>query len=427
MVEEGRRGARVLVLGSGGREHAIAWKLARSPMVERVYCAPGNPGTAAEAGVENLALAATDAEGLTAAAFALGVELVVIGPEAPLVAGVGDRLRRAGLLVFGPDAAAAQLEGSKVFAKAFLQRHRIPTAGYQRFTELAEAEPYIRRHALPVVVKADGLAAGKGVVVAMSHDQAQAAAAQFLAWGPIVVEEFLHGEEASFIAVVVDGQVLPLAGSQDHKRLLDGDLGPNTGGMGAYSPAPVLDAAMGERVLREVMRPAARGLLADGLPYRGFLYAGIMVTAQGPKVLEFNCRLGDPETQPLLMRLRSDLFALLRRAAAGDALPPALAWDPRPALCVVLAAAGYPDDPRNGDAILGLSAADEPDVKIFQAGTAARDGAVVTAGGRVLGVTALGASLAEAAARAYARAGTLRWPGMQYRHDIGHRALQRGR
>ena len=418
-------GVKVMVLGSGGREHAIAWKMAQSVEVAEVYCVPGNPGTAEEIKVRNLALKPTDADQVVAAAHALDIALVVIGPEAPLVVGVGDALRRAGIPVFGPNAAGAMLEESKAYAKAFMERHGIPTASYGRFTDRGPALDYLRDHPLPVVVKADGLAAGKGVVVALEHAEAEAAVHRFLQWGPIVIEEFLEGEEASFIAIVVDGQVLPLAGSQDHKRLLDDNQGPNTGGMGAYSPTPILDTAMSERVLREVMCPAAQGLVTDRTPYCGFLYAGLMISTAGPKVLEFNCRLGDPETQPLMMRLRSDLYTLLLTAARGDLLPKALDWDSRTALCVVLAAAGYPEYPLTGDPILGLDTMHGNAVKVFHAGTATRDDTVITAGGRVLGVTALGDSLTIAQQRAYAAVANLHWPGLQYRQDIGHHGLRR--
>ncbi|MEL5849033.1 MAG: phosphoribosylamine--glycine ligase [Candidatus Igneacidithiobacillus chanchocoensis] len=418
--------SKVMVLGSGGREHAIAWKLAQSPAVETVLCVPGNPGTAAEAKCRNLPISPLDAAEVVAVAHAEGVSLVVIGPEAPLVAGVSDALRRSGLAVFGPNAAAARLEGSKAFAKEFMQRHGIPTAAYGRFTELAPALAFLAQQSLPIVVKADGLAAGKGVVIAQTRAEAEEALQRFLAWGPVVIEEFLYGEEGSFIAIVADGQVLPLAGSQDHKRLGDGDQGPNTGGMGAYSPTPILDAAMSERVRREVMQPMARALQAEGLPYRGFLYAGLMITDSGPKVLEFNCRLGDPETQPLLMRMESDLFAVLQAAALGNPLPPALHWKPELALCVVLAAPGYPDAPQLGQAIRGLETAlDSATAKVFHAGTRAQDGGLVTAGGRVLGVTVLAPSISAAQAQAYALADKIRWPGMQLRHDIGWRARPR--
>lgn len=418
-------GAKVLVLGGGGREHAIAWKLAQSEQVETVYCAPGNPGTASEEKLFNLKLNPNNPQAVVAEAHALDIQLVVIGPEAPLVAGVGDALRRAGIPVFGPDQAGAMLEGSKAHAKAFMMRHGLPTARYERFTDTDRALEYLHGHPLPVVVKADGLAAGKGVVVASSIQEAETAVRQFLQWGPIIIEEFLEGEEASFIAIIVDGQVLPLAGSQDHKRLLDDDRGPNTGGMGAYSPAPVLDTAMSERVLREIMRPAAQGLMADGTPYCGFLYAGLMIGRDGPKLLEFNCRLGDPETQPLMMRLRSDLYMVLLLAALGERLPPELDWDEHSALCVVMAAEGYPEHPRTGDAIAGLGTAETDTVKVFHAGTNSVDGHVATAGGRVLGVTALGDSLAIAQHRAYAVVAKIHWSGVQLRQDIGHLGLRR--
>jgi phosphoribosylamine--glycine ligase len=418
-------GAKVLVLGGGGREHAIAWKLAQSERVETVYCAPGNPGTASEEKLFNLKLNPNDPQAVVAEAHALDIQLVVIGPEAPLVAGVGDALRRAGIPVFGPDQAGAMLEGSKAHAKAFMMRHGLPTARYERFTDTTHALEYLHGHPLPVVVKADGLAAGKGVVVASTMQEAETAVRQFLQWGPIIIEEFLEGEEASFIAIIVEGRVLPLAGSQDHKRLLDDDRGPNTGGMGAYSPAPVLDMAMSERVLREIMRPAAQGLMADGTPYCGFLYAGLIIGRDGPKLLEFNCRLGDPETQPLMMRLRSDLYAVLLLAALGERLPPELEWDERSALCVVMAAEGYPEHPRTGDAIAGLGTAETDTVKVFHAGTKSVDGHVATAGGRVLGVTALGDSLAIAQHRAYAVVAKIHWSGVQFRQDIGHLGLRR--
>ncbi|WP_291511129.1 phosphoribosylamine--glycine ligase [Acidithiobacillus sp.] len=412
---------RVLVLGQGGREHALAWKLAQSPQVERVFCAPGNPGTAHEPKVQNLHLASDDHTGLVEAVHRLAISLVVIGPEAPLVAGVADRLRRAGVAVFGPNADGARLEGSKLYAKAFMARHGLPTAAYGRFTELDAARAFLRQQDLPIVVKADGLASGKGVVVASSRSEAEQAVDKFLRQGPILIESFLEGEEASYIAIVADGQVLGLAGSQDHKRLLDRDQGPNTGGMGAYSPAPVLDPHMAERVRREIMVPAARGLMAEGISYRGFLYAGLMIGRDGPRILEFNCRLGDPETQPLMLRLRSDLYPLLLAAARGEPLPPQIQWDPRTALCVVLAAAGYPDAPRTGDAI-HLPAALPADSKIFQAGTCERDGTTYTQGGRVLGVTVLGADVAAAQRRAYDIVQQISWPGMQFRRDIGWRA-----
>ncbi|MEY2341202.1 phosphoribosylamine--glycine ligase [Acidithiobacillus sp. IBUN Pt1247-S3] len=417
---------KVMVLGSGGREHAIAWKLAQSNEVGEVLCVPGNPGTEHEPKCRNLRVSPLDSAAVVAVAHGEGVSLVVIGPEAPLVAGVPDALRRSGIPVFGPNAAAARLEGSKAFAKEFMERHGIPTAAYGRFTSLAAGREFLQGCALPIVVKADGLASGKGVVIASTRAEAEEALARFLAWGPVLLEEFLEGEEASFIAIISDGQVLPLAGSQDHKRLLDADQGPNTGGMGAYSPAPILDAAMSERVRREVMQPMARALQKESLSYRGFLYAGVMVTSAGPKVLEFNCRLGDPETQPLLFRLRSDLYPVLYAAALAEPLPASLDWDPRTALCVVLAAPGYPEAAQIGAPILGLPKQEPADAKIFHAGTRAQDGGIVTAGGRVLGVTALGDSVASAQQVAYALADKIRWPGKQLRSDIGWRARGRG-
>jgi len=413
----------VMVLGGGGREHALAWKLAQSPQVESVLCVPGNPGTALEAKCQNLPISPLDPTALLEAIGRHGINLVVIGPEAPLVAGVADNLRRAGIAVFGPNQAAAQLEGSKSFAKAFMERHGIPTARYGRFTDLSSASHFLAQQSFPTVIKADGLAAGKGVVIAEDFTEGQRALEQFLPWGPVVIEEFLEGEEASFIAIVVDGQALPLAGSQDHKRLLDSDLGPNTGGMGAYSPTPILNPAMIERVRREIMLPTAKALSLEALPYRGFLYAGLMITQEGPKVLEFNCRLGDPETQPLLMRLRSDLFPILWTAAQGDALPPQLDWDTQLALCVVLAAPGYPDAPRLGQEILGLDRDPGSNAKIFHAGTQWHGGKFQTAGGRVLGITALAPSIGAAQARVYELARTVSWPGLQMRRDIGWRAL----
>ena len=334
-------------------------------------------------------------------------------------------LRRSGIAVFGPNAAAARLEGSKAFAKEFMERHGIPTAAYGRFTAFGPGQEFLQSCALPIVVKADGLASGKGVVIAQTRAEAEEALQRFLAWGPVLLEEFLEGEEASFIAILSDGQVLPLAGSQDHKRLRDGDEGPNTGGMGAYSPTPVLDTAMSERVRREIMQPMARALQQEGLSYRGFLYAGLMMTASGPKVLEFNCRLGDPETQPLLFRLRSDLYPVLQAAASADPLPATLDWDPRTAPCVVLAAPGYPDAVQSGSAILGLPQAETKDSKVFHAGTRRQDDGIVTAGGRVLGVTTLGDSVAQAQQRAYALPAEIRWPGKQLRQDIGWRARNR--
>ena len=425
---------RVLVVGGGGREHALAWKLSRSKRVERVYVAPGNAGTAREPGVTNVPVAADDVPGLVALAQREGVGLTVVGPEAPLVLGVTDAFAAAGLRCLGPSRAAAQLEGSKAFAKDFLARHGIPTAAYATFTTLGDAVAYIRRCGAPVVVKADGLAAGKGVVVAESAEEAIAAAREMLegqALGPaghkVVVEVKLVGEEASFICLVGGGTALALATCQDHKAAGDGDTGPNTGGMGAYSPAPVVTPEVHARVMEEVIRPTVHGMAAEGAPYVGFLYAGLMISPQGdPKVLEFNCRLGDPETQPLLMRLRSDLVELCEAALDGRIERVQADWDPRPALGVVLAAAGYPGPVRQGDVIAGLEAESE-DARVFHAGTALRDGQVVTAGGRVLCVTALGATVGEAQRRAYARVAGIGWAGMQYRRDIGYRALARER
>ncbi len=428
---------KVLVVGSGGREHALAWCAARSPEVEQVLVAPGNAGTAGEAGVDNVAVAADDVEGLVALAVERRVDLTIVGPEAPLVAGLADRLDEAGVAVFGPGASGARLEGSKAFTKAFLERHRIPTAAYRAFTEAAPARAWIAERGAPVVVKADGLAAGKGVVVAASVAEATEAVDAMLcgdAFGAagrrVVVEEFLEGEEASFIAMVSGRDVLPLASSQDHKARDDGDRGPNTGGMGAYSPAPVIDAEMHERVMREVIHPTVDGLAEEGIPYVGFLYAGLMIAPDGtPRVLEFNCRCGDPETQPLMMRLRSDLVALALAAASGNLAGQTVEWDPRVALGVVLAAGGYPGTYARGDPISGLEAGDGQTsgdtVKVFHAGTALAEGEVVTSGGRVLCVTALGASVREAREAAYARVSEIGWPGAFHRTDIGHHAIAR--
>jgi phosphoribosylamine--glycine ligase len=419
---------KVLVIGSGGREHALAWKLARSPRVQKVFVAPGNAGTAAEEGVENVPI--TELAELAAFAASERIHLTVVGPEAPLAGGVVDLFRERGLRIFGPTRAAAQLESSKEFAKKFLVRHRIPTGAYASFTAPGEAHAYVEARGAPIVIKADGLAAGKGVVVAASEPEAHAAIDAMLVDGSmgeagarVVIEEFLAGEEASFI-VLVDGQsVLALATSQDHKRLKDGDTGPNTGGMGAYSPAPVVTPALHARVVREIITPTVRGMAADGIPFSGFLYAGLMIDASGgAKVLEFNCRMGDPETQPIVMRLRSDLFELLERAVDGKLRDADAEWDRRVALGVVLAAADYPGSPRKGDVISGLGVRGE-DFHIFHAGTALADGKVVTAGGRVLCVTALGDSIKMAKARAYQIVDGIRFDGMQYRTDIGHRAI----
>jgi phosphoribosylamine--glycine ligase len=417
----------VLVIGGGGREHALAWKLAQSPRVARVFVAPGNAGTAREPGLANVALTAIP----DLVAFAREHSaLTVVGPEAPLAAGVVDAFRAAGLSIFGPTRAAAQLESSKDFAKAFMARHGIPTARYATFTDAAAAHRHVDAEGAPIVVKADGLAAGKGVVVAATAAEAHAAVDAMLvgnamgaAGARVVIEEFLAGEEASFIVMVDGRNVLPLASSQDHKRLGTGDEGPNTGGMGAYSPAPVVTPALHARIMREAILPTVNGMAADGIPYTGFLYAGVMIDAEGvPRVLEFNCRMGDPETQPIVVRLKSDLVDLLLHAVNGTLDAAEAEWDRRAALGVVLAAAGYPEDPRRGDAIIGLDAT-VPEVKVFHAGTGEQDGRVVVTGGRVLCVTALGDSLKQAQRAAYAAIAGIRFDGMQYRTDIGHRAL----
>jgi phosphoribosylamine--glycine ligase len=423
---------KILVIGSGGREHALAWKLAQSPKVSQVYVAPGNGGTATEDGLVNVPLTAIPS--LVEFARREEVALTVVGPEAPLAAGVVDAFRTAGLKIFGPTQAAAQLESSKDFAKQFMIRHGIPTAAFGTFTDAAAAHAYIDQRGAPIVVKADGLAAGKGVVVASTTDEAHAAVDAMLAGNSmgeaghrVVIEECLVGEEASFI-VMVDGEhVLALASSQDHKRLGDGDSGPNTGGMGAYSPAPVVTPELHARIMREVITPTVEGMAADGIRYTGFLYAGVMVGADGaPKVLEFNCRMGDPETQPIMMRLKSDLVTLVDAAVNGHLDQVEAAWDRRTALAVVLAAAGYPDSPQKG-AVLGPLPAPAEDLHVFHAGTATRDGLTVVSGGRVLAVTALGDSVRMAQKRAYEAVAGIHFDGMQYRRDIGWRALDRNR
>ncbi|MBF8291751.1 MAG: phosphoribosylamine--glycine ligase [Steroidobacteraceae bacterium] len=421
---------KVLVIGGGGREHALAWKFAQSPRVGEVIIAPGNAGTAAEPKCRNAAVAASDIAGLVGLAHSEGIHFTVVGPEGPLVAGVVDAFRAAGLACFGPSKAAAQLEGSKRYTKEFLARHGIPNARYSVFTNENFDPAVIRAQRPPIVVKADGLAAGKGVVIAATADEAIAAVRQMFAGAfgaagrVVVVEEFLEGEEASFI-VMVDGEhVLPLATSQDHKRLLDGDRGPNTGGMGAYSPAPVVTPAMHERIMRDVIWPTVRGLAAEGTPYTGFLYAGLMIAPDGtPNVLEFNCRFGDPETQPIMARLTSDLVDLCEAALAGRLHEVKATWDARAAVGVVLAAEGYPDDVRQGDAIAGIDEAAVLDGKVFHAGTRLDGTRVLTAGGRVLCAVGLGTGVAEAQQAAYALVDRLCWRGMQYRHDIGWRAI----
>jgi phosphoribosylamine--glycine ligase len=422
----------ILVIGGGGREHALAWKVARSPRVAKVFVAPGNAGTMREpelttvphTGIANLVAFAKDEE----------VALTIVGPEAPLAAGIVDAFRAAGLKIFGPTMAAAQLESSKDYAKAFMVRHGIPTARSRTFADAASARAHVSACGAPIVVKADGLAAGKGVVVASTIAEAHAAIDAMLvghamgaAGARVVVEEFLAGEEASFIVMADGRHVLPLASSQDHKRLLDNDQGPNTGGMGAYSPAPVVTPAMHARIMREVILPAVSGMAADGIPYSGFLYAGVMIDAAGnPKVLEFNCRLGDPEAQPIMLRLKSDLVDLVLHAVNGTLDRVEAEWDRRAALGVVLAAQGYPESPRGGDVIEGLDRVTpdaHPDCKVFHAGTANDGGRVIVAGGRVLCVTALGDSVKQAQRVAYAAVGEILFAGMQYRHDIGQRAI----
>jgi len=421
---------KLLVIGAGGREHALAWKLASSPRVQKVFVAPGNGGTAREGGVENVAI--TDLEALADFAAREQIQLTVVGPEAPLAAGVVDLFRARGLRIFGPTKAAAQLESSKAFAKSFLVRHGIPTAAYESFTDARAAHAYVDARGAPIVVKTDGLAAGKGVVVATTAAEAHAAIDRILvdrtmgeAGTKLVVEEFLDGEEASFIVLVDGERSLSLATSQDHKRLRDGDEGPNTGGMGAYSPAPVVTPAVHARIVREIVTPTVRGMAKDGIPYSGFLYAGVMIDRAGnPKVLEFNCRLGDPETQPILMRLKSDLLPLLEHALDGKLDRIEAQWDRRAALGVVLAAANYPETPRKGDAITGIPPAAE-DCHVFHAGTELAGGKLVTSGGRVLCVTALGDSVKMAQKRAYEMVAAIRFDGMQYRRDIGFRAIAR--
>ena len=421
---------KLLVIGSGGREHAIAWRLAQSPKVSRVFVAPGNAGTATEEGLHNLDLA--DIPSLVRFAKADQIHATVVGPEGPLAAGVVDAFRAEGLRIFGPTQAAAQLEASKDFAKRFMARHHIPTAASETFGDAARARAYVTQHGAPIVVKADGLAAGKGVVVANTVAQAHAAIDMMLAGNKlgeagarVVIEEFMPGEEASFIVMVDGRNILPLASTQDHKRIFDGDQGPNTGGMGAYSPAPVVTPEVHSRAMREIIVPAVKGMAAEGSPYTGFLYAGLMIDAAGaPRVVEFNCRLGDPETQPILMRLKSDFLELVDHAIDGTLDQAEAEWDRRAALGVVVAAHGYPEKPRQGDAITGIPR-NEGDFHVFHAGTATKAGKVVTHGGRVLCVTALGDKVQIAAQRAYEIVDRIRFDGMQFRRDIGHRAFGR--
>lgn len=424
---------KILVIGGGGREHALAWKAAQSSGVERVYVAPGNAGTATEDKCENLPIAAEDIPALLEFARADAIDLTIVGPEAPLAAGIVDEFRAAGLACFGPDRRAARLEASKAYTKAFCIRHEIPTAAYANFTGAAEAKAFVKDHDLPLVIKADGLAAGKGVIVAETREVAEHAIDNILASGQfgnagreIVIEEFLYGEEASFIVVASGKRYAVLATSQDHKRVGDGDTGPNTGGMGAYSPAPVITPQLAKRIETEIIQPTLRGLAADGVDYTGFLYAGLMIGPDGaPRLLEYNCRMGDPETQPIMMRLESDLVALLQAALEGEPDREPLAWDDRHALGVVLAAGGYPGNYKKGLAIHGLDTVDAEDTKVFHAGTARDKDGVVTSGGRVLCVTALGETLAEAQKRAYEGVAGISFEGMQFRHDIGHHALDR--
>jgi len=424
---------KILVIGNGGREHALAWKAAQSPLAETVFVAPGNAGTALEPALQNVAIGPTDIPALLAFARDEKIDLTIVGPEAPLVIGVVDAFRAAGLKIFGPTQAAAQLEGSKAFTKDFLARHKIPTGEYQNFTEVEPALAYVRERGAPIVIKADGLAAGKGVIVAMTLQEAEDAIQDMLAGNAfgdaghrIVVQEFLDGEEASFI-VMVDGEnVLPMATSQDHKRVGDGDTGPNTGGMGAYSPAPVVTDAIHQRVMDEVIWPTVRGMAGEGNVYTGFLYAGLMIDKSGqPKVIEFNCRFGDPETQPIMLRLQSDLVELCLAAVDGRLDEKDSVWDPRPSLGVVLAAGGYPGDYVNGEQIHGLPLEEVADGKVFHAGTTLQDDLVVTNGGRVLCVTALGDDVAAAQKRAYELARPISWKGSFCRNDIGYRAIDR--
>ncbi|TCT29234.1 phosphoribosylamine--glycine ligase [Providencia alcalifaciens] len=424
----------ILIIGGGGREHALAWKAAQSPLADKVYVAPGNAGTALEPALENVDISATDIDGLLQFAKDKQIGLTIVGPEAPLVIGVVDAFKQAGLTIFGPTQGAAQLEGSKAFTKDFLARHNIPTAAYENFTEIEPALAYLDKVGAPIVIKADGLAAGKGVIVAMTLQEAKDAVHDMLAGNAfgdaghrIVIEEFLDGEEASFI-VMVDGEnVIPMATSQDHKRVGDGDTGLNTGGMGAYSPAPVVTDTVHQRVMEQVIYPTVKGMDQEGNRYQGFLYAGLMIDKAGnPKVIEFNCRFGDPETQPIMMRLQSDLIALCLAGAKGELAGKDSLWDERPALGVVIAAGGYPGDYRNGDIISGLPTSEAADSKVFHAGTKLNQaGEVVTAGGRVLCVTALGNDIAKAQAKAYEVAKTINWSDSFYRNDIGYRAIAR--
>ncbi|USD60617.1 phosphoribosylamine--glycine ligase [Vibrio sp. SCSIO 43140] len=423
----------VLIIGAGGREHALGWKVAQNPNVETVFVAPGNAGSALEPKLENVAIDVEDIQGLVAFAKEKNIELTIVGPEAPLVIGVVDAFQEAGLAIFGPTQAAAQLEGSKAFTKDFLARHAIPTGAYANFTEIEPALAYVREQGAPIVVKADGLAAGKGVIVAMTLEEAEDAIKDMLAGNAfgdagsrVVIEEFLDGEEASFI-VMVDGEnVLPMATSQDHKRVGDKDTGPNTGGMGAYSPAPVVTQEIHNRIMEEVIYPTVRGMASEGNPYTGFLYAGLMIDKDGtPKVIEYNCRFGDPETQPIMMRMQSDMVELCQAAIDRKLDQVESKWDPRASIGIVLAAGGYPASYNKGDVISGLPTTEVEGEKVFHAGTADKDGNVVTNGGRVLCATALGNTVSEAQARAYELTKKISWDGMFHRNDIGYRAIAR--
>ncbi len=421
---------RILLVGGGGREHALAWKLAASPLVDVLFAAPGNPGIARHA--RCVPIAADRIEELAAFAERERIDLTVVGPEAPLVAGLADRLAERGLAVLGPGRGAAAIEGSKAFAKAFMARHGVPTARFEAFDDPAEARRFCRRLGAPLVVKADGLAAGKGAIVCPTLEEADQAVAALMerrvfgeAGAVVVVEEFLRGEEVSFFGLANGRQVVALGAAQDHKTVFDDDRGPNTGGMGAYSPVPRVDAAMEARIMREIIQPTIAALAAEGRPYRGVLFAGLMLTASGPRVIEFNCRFGDPECQALVPRLRGDLVPLLAAAARGEALPPAVEWSGDAAVCVTLASGGYPGSYRTGLPIEGVEAAESvPGVRVFHAGTAEREGRLVTAGGRVLGVTATAPSLREAVARAYEAVGRIRFEGMHHRKDIGLKGLR---
>lgn len=423
----------ILVIGGGGREHALAWKAARSPQADTVFVAPGNAGTAREPGLQNVAIDVTDLEGLADFARDNNVGLTIVGPEAPLVAGVVDHFEERGLRIFGPTAGAAQLEGSKAFTKDFLARQKIPTADYANFTDVDAALAYMREKGAPIVVKADGLAAGKGVIVAMTLEEAEAAIRDMLAGNAfgdagsrVVIEEFLDGEEASFIVMVDGKNVLAMATSQDHKRVGDGDTGPNTGGMGAYSPAPVVTADVHQHIMDEVIMPTVNGMAAEGHPYKGFLYAGLMIDGQGaPKVIEFNCRFGDPETQPIMLRMQSDLVELCQAAVDGRLDQCDSRWDDRASVGIVLAAGGYPGSYNKGDVISGLPETETEGEKVFHAGTRMEGDQVVTSGGRVLCATALGNTVTEAQQRAYALAAQVTWNGVFYRKDIAHRAIAR--